>query len=411
MIAEGRVALNGAPIDTPATVLPNLAGVTVDGDAVAAPEPARLFLFHKPVGVLTAERDAKGRPTIYDRLPPGLPRLIPVGRLDYSTEGLLLMTTDGGLKRQLELPATGVERAYRARAYGKVSQPQLEELIEGIEIEGVRYGSIDANIERRTGANVWIELILKEGKNREVRRVLEHLGLEVSRLIRTRYGPFLLGDLKPGEIGEVRRHDVESFQAEPTRRDLPQPARRQATPPVELVTRPAPAGTAAGKPMRREPQNTRRQPPGAPLERAPRAASAEQGDAAAPKPRPQRPGRPPSAKDQPRQRADGTLATRGAGGRTNRSRTFRETRADAEPAPARPAGARTANPRSAEARSADRRTEGPRAAGPRSVSPRAPGAATAGPRTPGARPSGSRPTGSRPSGPGKPRPKTPRGAR
>jgi 23S rRNA pseudouridine2605 synthase len=214
MIAEGRVALNGSILDTPATILRNLNGVTVDGDPVEAPSSARLFLYHKPTGLLVTERDPAGRTTIYDRLPRELPRLVPVGRLDLNTEGLLLMTTDGGLKRQLELPATGVERAYRARAYGNITQPQLEELIEGIEIEGVRYGSINANIERRTGANVWIEMILTEGKNREVRRVLEHLGLQVSRLIRTRYGPFVLGDLAPGQIGEVLQHDVVAFQKE-----------------------------------------------------------------------------------------------------------------------------------------------------------------------------------------------------
>ncbi|WP_446741221.1 pseudouridine synthase [Sphingomonas sp. H160509] len=214
MIAEGRVALNGSILDTPATILRNLNGVTVDGDPVEAPSSARLFLYHKPTGLLVTERDPAGRTTIYDRLPQDLPRLVPVGRLDLNTEGLLLMTTDGGLKRQLELPATGVERAYRARAYGNITQPQLEELIEGIEIEGVRYGSINANIERRTGANVWIEMILTEGKNREVRRVLEHLGLQVSRLIRTRYGPFVLGDLAPGQIGEVLQHDVVAFQKE-----------------------------------------------------------------------------------------------------------------------------------------------------------------------------------------------------
>jgi 23S rRNA pseudouridine2605 synthase len=214
MITEGRVALNGTILDTPATILRNLNGVTVDGDPVEAPSAARLFLYHKPTGLLVTERDPAGRTTIYDRLPRELPRLVPVGRLDLNTEGLLLMTTDGGLKRQLELPATGVERAYRARAYGNITQPQLEELIEGIEIEGVRYGSINANIERRTGANVWIEMILTEGKNREVRRVLEHLGLQVSRLIRTRYGPFVLGDLAPGQIGEVLQHDVVAFQKE-----------------------------------------------------------------------------------------------------------------------------------------------------------------------------------------------------
>jgi 23S rRNA pseudouridine2605 synthase len=137
---------------------------------------------------------------------------MPVGRLDLNTEGLLLLTTDGEFKRQLELPATGVERTYRARAFGDVSQAQLEELIEGVEIEGMRYGRIDANLERRTGANQWIEMTLTEGKNREVRRVLEYLGLEVSRLIRTRYGPFVLGDAKPGEVTEIRQSDIGQFR-------------------------------------------------------------------------------------------------------------------------------------------------------------------------------------------------------
>ncbi|WP_326524375.1 pseudouridine synthase [Sphingomonas sp.] len=213
MIAEGRVAIDGVVIDTPATLLTSLRGVTVDGNPVKEATPARLFLFHKPSGVLTAANDPKGRRTIYDVLPRDLPRLMPVGRLDLNTEGLLLLTTDGELKRQLELPATGVERAYRARAYGEVSQAQLEDLIDGIEIDGVRYGSIDANLERRTGANVWIEMVLTEGKNREVRRVLEHLGLRVSRLIRTRYGPFVIGDLPAGGIGEVRAFDLINFRA------------------------------------------------------------------------------------------------------------------------------------------------------------------------------------------------------
>lgn len=213
MIADGRVALDGVALDTPATLLTSLRGVTVDGNPVQAATPARLFLFHKPPGTLTAANDPKGRRTIYDVLPRDLPRLMPVGRLDLATEGLLLMTTDGELKRQLELPATGVERAYRARAYGDVTQAQLEDLIDGVEIEGIRYGSIDANLERRTGANVWIEMVLTEGKNREVRRVLEHLGLKVSRLIRTRYGPFILGDLPVGAIGEVRQFDLVNFRA------------------------------------------------------------------------------------------------------------------------------------------------------------------------------------------------------
>lgn len=212
MIAEGRIALDGVTIETPATLLKSLTGVTVDGKPVKPPTAARLFRYHKPTGLLTAERDPKGRPTIYDRLPKGLPRLMPVGRLDLNTEGLLLLTTDGELKRQLELPSTGVTRSYRARAYGNVTQAQLEALMMGIEIEGVRYGSINANLERRTGANVWIELSLAEGKNREVRRVLEHLGLKVSRLIRTSYGPFVLGDLPAGGVDEIKQHELVAFR-------------------------------------------------------------------------------------------------------------------------------------------------------------------------------------------------------
>lgn len=212
MIADGRVTLNGEKIETPATLLKSLHGVAVDGKAVKQAEPTKLYLFHKPEGCLTAERDFSGRKTIYDILPTDLPRLMPIGRLDLNTEGLLLLTNDGEFKRQMELPSTGVERTYRARCFGDVSQEQLEELIHGIEIEGVRYGKIDANLERRTGRNGWVEMTLTEGKNREVRRVLEHLGLEVSRLIRTRYGPFVLGDMKVGDVGEVRRVDLIEFR-------------------------------------------------------------------------------------------------------------------------------------------------------------------------------------------------------
>ncbi|HTI31745.1 MAG TPA: pseudouridine synthase [Sphingomonas sp.] len=221
MIADGRIALDGKVLDTPATILTSLKGVTVDGKAVSAPKAAQLFLFHKPAGVLTAERDFSGRKTIYDVLPKDLPRVVPVGRLDLNTEGLLLLTTDGGLKRQLELPSSGIPRTYRARAMGSVSQQQLEDLIEGIEIEGVRYGQIDANLERRTGANTWIEMTLTEGKNREVRRVLEHLGLSVNRLIRTAYGPFTLGGSAVGSVAEVDGNALAKFRA--TLKPVPSP--------------------------------------------------------------------------------------------------------------------------------------------------------------------------------------------
>jgi 23S rRNA pseudouridine2605 synthase len=216
MIGEGRIALGGKVLETPATILPNLKGVTVDGKPVAAPEPPRLFAFNKPPGLITAERDPKGRPTIYNALrnalPKGTPRLMPVGRLDFNTEGLLLLTNDGELKRAMELPSSGIPRTYRARAFGDVSQAQLDELIEGITIDGVRYGRIDAHLDRRTGRNQWIELTLTEGKNREVRRVLEHLGLKVSRLMRLAYGPFTLGDLPRGAAVEIRQKDVEHFR-------------------------------------------------------------------------------------------------------------------------------------------------------------------------------------------------------
>ena len=213
MIAEGRIAIEGEVLTTPATVLASLKGVTVDGKPVRAAEATRLFRFYKPPATLTAANDPKGRPTIYDRLPPGLPRLMPVGRLDFMTEGLLLLTNDGELKRRLELPRSGVVRRYRARAFGPVTQADLDKLAEGITIEGIHYGSIDANLERRTGRNCWIEMSLTEGKNREVRRVLAHLGLQVSRLIRTAYGPLDLAGLEPGDVDEVPRGELDAFRA------------------------------------------------------------------------------------------------------------------------------------------------------------------------------------------------------
>ncbi|WP_447762711.1 pseudouridine synthase [Sphingopyxis panaciterrae] len=212
MVEEGRIALNGQLIVQPAPLLTSLDGLTVDGNPVAKPVSTRLYRFHKPAGCITAARDPKGRKTIYDLLPKGLPRLMPVGRLDYNTEGLLLLTNDGEFKRQLELPASGVERTYRARAFGDISQEQLEELAMGIEIDGVRYGKIDANLERRTGRNQWVEMTLTEGKNREVRKVLEHFGLQVSRLIRTRYGEFTLEGLGMGDVDVVPRDDLFKFR-------------------------------------------------------------------------------------------------------------------------------------------------------------------------------------------------------
>jgi len=225
MIAEGRVALDGKVLETPATIIPDLRGVSVDGKPVARAEPARVFAFHKPSGLITAERDPRGLPTIYaalrNAMPKGAPRVIPVGRLDMTTEGLLLLTNDGALKRALELPASNVPRSYRARAFGEVTQAQLDALIEGVEIDGMRYGKIEADLERGSKAggsgsggsrNHWILLTLTEGKNREVRRVLEHLGLQVSRLLRVGYGPFALGDLPRGTVAEIPQVEVERLR-------------------------------------------------------------------------------------------------------------------------------------------------------------------------------------------------------
>lgn len=215
MIADGRVKIGGELVTTPATILQDLKGVSVDGKLVRAPEGTRLFAFNKPTGLLTAERDPAGRPTIYsalrNALPKGTPRLMPVGRLDLNTEGLLLLTNDGELKRAMELPSSKIPRTYRARTYGDVTQAQLEELSEGTTIEGMHYGSINANLDRGSGRNQWIELTLTEGKNREVRRVLEHLGLQVSRLIRIGYGPFALDEMARGTVVEINKTDVKRF--------------------------------------------------------------------------------------------------------------------------------------------------------------------------------------------------------
>ena len=202
-IAEGRVAVDGHTLINPGTRVTPDNRITVDGKELPAPERVRLFRFHKPRGMLTAARDPHGRPTIQDGMPADLPRLMPVGRLDFNSEGLLLLTNDGGLKRHLELPATGWIRRYRARVHGVPDPAALARLKRGTLIDGVRYGPIEAVIERQQASNCWLRVALSEGKNREVRRVLEWLGLPVNRLIRIAYGPFQLGDLPAAACVEV----------------------------------------------------------------------------------------------------------------------------------------------------------------------------------------------------------------
>ena len=204
-ITAGRVSVNGRIVDTPAlNVLPGDI-VLVDGAALPNPERTRLFLYHKPRGRITTEHDPEGRPTVFDDLPAQLPRLLAVGRLDFNTEGLLLLTNDGGLKRLLELPATGWLRRYRVRAFGRADDRALAALADGLTVDGISYGPVEAQIERVQGDNVWLILGLREGKNREVRIILQHLGLEVNRLIRVSYGPFQLGEIEAGHVMEVPR--------------------------------------------------------------------------------------------------------------------------------------------------------------------------------------------------------------
>lgn len=203
MIAEGRVRLENRVVETPATFIQPGDLVTVDGQAVAEPQRTRLFRYHKPDGLLTTHRDPEGRPTVFEKLPPGLPRVVSVGRLDFNSEGLLLLTNDGALARRLELPANGWIRRYRVRVHGAVNERDLAALARGVTVEGVRYGPIEAGLDSRQGANAWLTVALQEGKNREVRRIMAHLGLQVTRLLRTAYGPFQLGNLPRGAVEEV----------------------------------------------------------------------------------------------------------------------------------------------------------------------------------------------------------------
>jgi 23S rRNA pseudouridine2605 synthase len=227
MILDGRIALNGEVLTGPALILKNLAGVTVDGEAVPEPDATRVFRFYKPTGCVTSNTDAHDRPTVFDLLPDTLPRVVTVGRLDYNTEGLLLLTNDGALARHLELPANKYVRRYRVRVFGSITQRQLDKLSNGITIEDVRYGPIAARLEaaktdRKTGtANQWMTIELQEGKNREVRRVCAHLGLRVTRLIRTSFGAIDGDGLEPGEVDELSSADVDRLRRAPQLETVP----------------------------------------------------------------------------------------------------------------------------------------------------------------------------------------------
>ncbi|MBM1556347.1 rRNA pseudouridine synthase [Sulfitobacter mediterraneus] len=208
MIEAGRVRVNGEQILSPALNVTESDAIMVDGNLVSEPEPPRMWMYHKPTGLVTSDRDEKGRETIYDKMPEDMPRVMSVGRLDINSEGLLLLTNDGGIKRKLELPSTGWLRRYRVRVNGRPSDAALEPLRKGITIEGERFQPMTVTLDRQQGANAWLTVGLREGKNREIRRAMEAVNLSVNRLIRISYGPFQLGELKSGEVEEVRRKIV-----------------------------------------------------------------------------------------------------------------------------------------------------------------------------------------------------------
>lgn len=270
LIAEHKVKLNGKPVETPATFVAPGDRVSVEGKTVAAPERTRLFRYHKPDGLVTTHRDPQGRDTVFDKLPPGLPRVVSIGRLDITSEGLLLLTNDGALARRLELPANGWLRRYRVRVFGAVDERTLANLARGVTIEGVAYGPIEAGLDSRQGANAWLTVSLKEGKNREVRRVMAHLGLQVTRLIRVAYGPFQLGSLPKSGVEEVHPRILREqlgIGEKPQRRRAAEPA--PDSPPPE----PKPTGPSRGHtiprarnaaPRRPARAQNRRRPPSRP---------------------------------------------------------------------------------------------------------------------------------------------------
>ena len=382
-IAEGRVAVNSRVLDSPACVVRPGDIVQVDGKVIPEPEPARLWRYHKPSGLVTTARDEKGRETVFDRLPPDLPRVVSIGRLDLTTEGLLLLTNDGELARFLELPATGWTRRYRVRVFGEVDERQLAALEKGPTIEGVKYGPIEAALDRIQGRNAWLTVSLKEGKNREIRKVMESLGLQVNRLIRVAYGPFQLGKLEEGAVEEVPkrvvREQIAPFfgtpeGAEPAESGTKQRAKARA----DAAVKAAPAKAASGgRPTGKA--DAKVDAKAAP-KRAPRSATKRHEAEAA---------RTEEAK--PARRGASTRGTLSLGGG-----------AAAKPGrPGKPEGARSDTRRPDTARSESPRSEGARSRDAKPRDGKAPGFKAAGPKSAG--PKGSGPKGAGPAPRGGPK--------
>ncbi|ODN71610.1 pseudouridine synthase [Methylobrevis pamukkalensis] len=325
-IAAGRVTVNGRVLETPAVTVSAADTILVDGEPLAGPERTRLWLYHKPKGLVTTARDPQGRTTVFERLPGDLPRVVTVGRLDINTEGLLLLTNDGGLARTLELPSTGWLRRYRVRCFGTVEQAALDALADGIVVDGVIYGAIEATIDSKKGDNIWLSIGLREGKNREVKNILGHLGLSVNRLIRVSFGPFQLNDLADGAVMEVPRKVLKDQLGERLAATsgadftLPEPPPKRRAGPLSV----------AGKGRR----------PAAPDARA--ASSAANPTSTAPSARPAALPRPPGRRRTARhdrtarQVRQGTMAAHGSTTGPARARTLRRGIRPPRPGPTRP---------------------------------------------------------------------------
>lgn len=409
-IAEGRVAVNGTVLTSPACVVRAGDAVLVDGNPIPEPEPARLWRYHKPSGLVTTARDEKGRETVFEKLPAELPRVVSVGRLDLTTEGLLLLTNDGELARFLELPITGWTRRYRVRVFGEVDENQLANLEKGLTIDGVQYGPIEAALDRIQGRNAWLTVALKEGKNREIRKVMETLGLQVNRLIRVAYGPFQLGKLEEGAVEEVPRRVVKEqlarFFADREDEEAKAPSKTQQR------ARARAEGTAppASRPQAAAPAKAAEQP--AATRRAPRTAARRQEAQAAwgkEEPADNRrrgagkatPAKGTPAKGTPAAPAKGAavkgMAAKGADGAPPRRR---EARTEAKPVPGNPVPAKSgpAARGGALAKSAGgpSRPGGQKSAVPKSGAPKS-GAPKSGTPKPGApKPGNAKPGGPKP---------------